>query len=871
MIQKNKAASEVRDDVWIPTMCSLCYANCPIRVHKVNGVVVSIEGEPRSPATKGGICAKGKSGIQVLYDPNRLNYPVKRTNPEKGIGVDPKWQRISWDEALDTIAEKLRECYKTNPKQFFGQLTPVAGAGSHIVTNFAHAFGGSQQSGGGGTYCGNTTHLLCGVIHGAWSFTADFEHCNYALYFGGSKGHAAGHSALEMMRKAAEAKARGMKMVAFDPIALFAGGKATEWIPIIPGTDGAVALAMINVILNEIGIFDVEHIKTRSNGPFLIGPDKHYVRDKDSGKPLVWDAQEGKAKPFDDPNIKDYVIEGKYQVNGVECQPAFQLLKEHVKKYTPEMASEITTIPPQTIRRIATEFAQAASIGSTITIQGKTLPFRPVAAILFRGTNGHKNSFNTIGAIYLLNEIMGANDVPGGAIGWPTRSEGFPETGHPKWAPSADEEGFLISGWWWGPSHRPTRKGEPSLPCTTPQLSELFPWVTTPPFPYAADREEWWQRTGVSTKTKVLMNWGANQMMSHPNPDSVASHLKAIPFVFSFRLYLDEFSDFCDIVLPDTCYLEWLYPLCLYPGFNGPTGMTDWYYGIQQPVVEPMFERRSAIEVVLELCRRVDPKLLESMYTVENRELHIRAPYLLEPDASKEYSWEEISERVLKSHFGEERGLSWFKEHGGIGWQKRVEEAFFRYFEKNLRIPIYYEWVLSWGEKVRRVAEPAGIELDWRHYTPLPEYFPCPPHEVKDPDYDLYAITARDILHQGSSSLEIPWLDEASEMNPYTHTIQIHEEVGKRKGLKDGDVIWVESSQGSDRKTKAVVKLMPGIHPQVIGMSACAGHWSPNLPIARGKGPHFNDLVVSKRENYDPVSFSLEVCAKVKVYKEKRS
>ena len=81
----------VQEDVWITSVCCNCFSFCPIKAHRVNGVVTKIEGNPDDPLTKGRICARGLSGINILYDPNRLNYPVKRTNPEKGIGVDPKW------------------------------------------------------------------------------------------------------------------------------------------------------------------------------------------------------------------------------------------------------------------------------------------------------------------------------------------------------------------------------------------------------------------------------------------------------------------------------------------------------------------------------------------------------------------------------------------------------------------------------------------------------------------------------------------------------------------------------------------------------------------------------------------------------------
>jgi len=74
------------EDVWIKTTCSICFSMCAIRVHRVNGVVVQIKGNADSPTSRGGICAKGASGMMLLYDPNRVNVPLKRTNPEKGIG-----------------------------------------------------------------------------------------------------------------------------------------------------------------------------------------------------------------------------------------------------------------------------------------------------------------------------------------------------------------------------------------------------------------------------------------------------------------------------------------------------------------------------------------------------------------------------------------------------------------------------------------------------------------------------------------------------------------------------------------------------------------------------------------------------------------
>ena len=107
----------VKEDVWIKSTCNICFSNCAIRVHRVDGVVVKIEGNPDCPTSRGGICPRGASGIMLLYDPNRVNVPLKRTNPEKGIGVDPKWVEISWDEALDTITEKLKKIKADDPRK----------------------------------------------------------------------------------------------------------------------------------------------------------------------------------------------------------------------------------------------------------------------------------------------------------------------------------------------------------------------------------------------------------------------------------------------------------------------------------------------------------------------------------------------------------------------------------------------------------------------------------------------------------------------------------------------------------------------------------------------------------------------------------
>ena len=232
------------DDAWIPSSCAFCYGSCSIKVHRVDGVLVKIEGNPESSVGKGRLCAKGAAGLMIHYDPNRLTKPLRRTNPNKGIGVDPGWKEISWDEAITEIVSHLKRIRQDDPRKLVIQRTTTVTANKNPLQAFSFGFGTPNQSvSGGGLHCGNGAHLISGIMHASWGVVPDFEYCNYAVYFGASKGHSAGHCATSNMGLAADARARGMKLVVFDPMCNFASAKASEWVPLRVGTDAAAALA----------------------------------------------------------------------------------------------------------------------------------------------------------------------------------------------------------------------------------------------------------------------------------------------------------------------------------------------------------------------------------------------------------------------------------------------------------------------------------------------------------------------------------------------------------------------------------------------------------------------------------------------------
>ncbi|MAF49700.1 MAG: molybdopterin-dependent oxidoreductase [Rhodospirillales bacterium] len=846
------------DDTWVATSCALCYGSCSIRAHRKNGVVVKIEGNPDSAVGKGRLCGKGISGIMSHYDPGRVQVPLRRTNPEKGVGVDPGWQEISWDEALDEVCGHLKRVHEDDPRKLVFQRTTTIQSSFYPVRAFLAAFGTNNSSaGGGGLHCGNGAHLISGIMHASWSVVPDFERCDYAIYFGASKGHGAGHASCSNMKLAADARVRGMRLVVVDPMCNFAAAKAGEWVPIRVGTDAALALSMCNILVNELGTIDVPYLQAKTNAPYLIGPDKKYVRDSQTGKPLVWDQAAGAAVPFDSADPADLALEGEFEANGVTCRPGFALLKEHLKTYTAERGAEITSIPAADIRRIAEEFAAAAKIGSVTVIDGVSVPYRPAAAIAFRGSQGHKNSTYNMYSIDLLNQLVGSADVAGGCLGFNPTCHGHPDSGRPWYQPNPDPDGMMITGHWMGP-HFPFPLGDPQHPKRL-GLQDLFPMSMISAIVNSSDQDKWWDAFEFPYRPEVLINYGTNLLMSIGNSADVIESLKKFKFMVSFDVVLNETSAFADIVLPDCGNLQQYDSRSNFPFiFSHPGGMGDWSWPIRQPVVAPVREERLLSDVLLEIADRIG--IRADMNAAFNAVLDLKAPNSL--DYERRYDFTEVCDADLKDKFGDEHDLEWFKENGVISWPKKPEEVYWRAFV-DVRVPVYLEWMTDVFEQANAIAAPRGMEIPAEHYSPLPDWLPCPSHECDSAEHDLYAFYYRDTLHTNSYTMENPWLDEAARLDPFSYTIAVNEDTGREKGLKSGDAVRLETDTGLGVDGR--LRLTQAIHPEGVGIAALAGHWADTLPVAKGKGVFFNDLLALDWEHSSPSNLNLDLCAKVKI------
>ena len=861
---KTHQKQTVKDDAWIPTACLMCYNNCSIKVHRVNGVAVKIEGNPDSPQNMGKLCAKGNAGIMTLYSPYRVITPLKRTNPEKGIGVDPKWVEISWEEALDVITEKLKKVREEDPRKLCIQSFDRAFLNDfrlHVAYGSAFGTPNAFMAGAAAYFCGSNLHPASYMATAAFHSDPDLHYCNYLITIGSQHGFLVGEDAVGNATRMADRRMEGMKVVVVDPICTNAASKANEWLPIRPGTDGALALAMVNVLLNEVDIYDVDFIKKRTNGPYLIGPDNRYVRDSKTRKPLVWDLIDKKAKIYDDPEINDVALEGSYEVNGSKASPSFQLLKEHVKKYGCKEVAKITTIPAETIRRIAEEFGKAAMIGGTIVINGRTLPYRPACVYWRKGANQHKHSMLTGWAIQLLNIIVGAINVPGGMVGVSARL--LPgKVNNWSFGPKADEDGMVI------PEHfrvtpLPYPAREVKQPDSQVMLLELFP--------VAISSGPMWDLVVANPKKfklpyepEVLIHSWTNMIADTVDPVEAAETFKKF-FQISFAFEIDETVEFADIVLPDTHYLETLNPaleqiLVAAEAESEGKGLGKWCFQLRQPVVEPPPGVRSSLEVMLEVADRVG--FLKDLYHMINILNRLQEPHAL--DLNKKYTWSEIVDIWAKSWFGPQHDLTWFKEHGFISFPKEVEETYATSLDSS-RVPVYLEHYIKAGEDVKKITEEMGLnEWDVSDYQPLPDWKPCPAYEEKSTDYDLYPVNYRSVYHSMTQTMNNIWLNELSDYDPHAYYILVNGAVARKKGLKDGDIIRLQTKLG--KSTKGVVKITDRVHPEVLGISGSfGGHWAKGLPTARGKGVHYNSLIAHGLERMDMISSAIDCCVKVKI------
>ena len=550
----------------IPGFCALCRSRCGCISVVENGRLVAVEPDPTHP-TGAALCAKGRAAPELVHSPDRLLYPMKRTQP-KG-DPDPGWQRITWDEALDTTAAALNRLRQSGGAEFvaFSVTTPSATAISDAILwieRLINAFNSPN-------WC-YATELCNWHKDHARKFTfgvgvpsPDFENTQCVLLWG----HNPSATWLTHARGALAAKQRGARLIVVDPRPAGLANKADLWLRVRPGTDGALALAVANVMIAE-GWYDEAFMRDWSNGPLLLHPvtgrfltgadlsrtasPRHFVAwDQSRSQPVLYDPATGAYET----HSRDLALRGTFDTGSLTGATAFEAYSQLCNQYTPERAAAICWVDPDDIRAMARMLWDS----------------RPVAYYGWTGVGQHTNATQTDRAIALVCALTGSFDASGGNVIFDQ-------------VPVNDVRGTELMP----PEQRQKALGYTQRPLGPPRDG----WVTGRDLYDAI-------LTGSPYPIRGLVGFGANLVVSHADGHRARKALAALDFFVHVDLFMTPTASFADIILPAASAWE---REGLRVGFEVNQDAQS-LVQLRTPAIDPLGESRSDTWIVFELAKRL--------------------------------------------------------------------------------------------------------------------------------------------------------------------------------------------------------------------------------------------------------------------------
>lgn len=352
---------------WIPTTCQGCTTWCAVEIFVQNGRATKVRGNQRSLSNNGFVCPKGHLLPLEIYDPDRVKVPMKRTNPKKGPDEKPNFVPISWDEALDIIADKLIELRQNNePHKFMLLRGRYSTLHTDILYSLFPKIIGTPNNISHSSICAEAEKFGPYYTEGFWGYRDyDLLNTKYVVLWG-TDPLSSNRQIPNIINKIAHITDNAT-LVTIDPRYTSSASKSNEWLPVKPGEDGALASAIAHVILTE-GLWNKEFV-----GDFKNGQNQFIV-----GQTVNEDA-----------------------FNEIHTNGLVKWWNLELKDKTPEWAEKITLIPKEQIIRIAKGMGQAAP--------HVCVWLGPGAVMTTRGAY-------TSMAIHALNGLLGSVDNIGGTI-----------------------------------------------------------------------------------------------------------------------------------------------------------------------------------------------------------------------------------------------------------------------------------------------------------------------------------------------------------------------------------------------------------------------------------------------------------------------
>lgn len=786
---------------WVPTTCWIGKQDCGILARRIGGRVVKLEGDPNHPRNMGTLCPKGVSQIAAVYDPNRVKTPLIRESGSPK-GQQGEFRQATWDEALTLVAQKMNEVTARDPRLLLWQKGRSK-AGNFYDTAFVKASGATKLH--HGAYCSDAGYRACeytiglhGVLH------PDFRDTRYLLAWGWNVTNAGGNKTcwLTWNQQLLEAKRKGMKVVTIDPRIRAAGPFADDWLPIRPGTDMALALALCNQLIRQ-GTIDQDYLKTYTNSTFLVQEDGTFLRV--DGKEQVWDWRTLSPRAPDFPLV-DPALDGAFTVDGATVKTAFQVFKDHVAQYTPEWAADTCGLSVDSILRVASDIAENADIGGTTMVDGVSIPHRPVAIMAYHMSQ-QELGFQTIRAMNMVMMLIGAFGAVGGQMidySWKIHKnfDGLDDI------EITDEPNVYLNK----SKFYPINSNNSSIVAQVMQ-----------------DPEEY----GVDYTPEVAIIHMANPLVSFASQADIKAAYDKLKFVAVIDPWLSQTADYyADVILPAATMEK----------YEGPLSATDQYTDavtLRVPPMAPLFESRGDIDIYLDLCEKAGILTGEGGYIDQvNKALGLTGQYAVSLNSKP--AVRDIFDRWAKSQ-GIAEGVAYFENtgvmvKGPLAATKRYGYATSPPFG-GVRHRLYGESLMGYAQAM--AAKGVG-ETYTQDYTALPTWRP-PTMESSPSEYNLHLITYKLIEFKQSRGSQIPLLAELAPRQ----RLDINPKTARQAGVDDGDEVQVESHNavtGETRRVTVRANFTEAIRPDTVGMPHHYGEIARH-PWTKDQGPTANTLM----------------------------
>ena len=560
----------------VHTYCALCIARCGAIATIENGRFTRLDPDPAHP-TGQALCAKGRAAPELVYSKERLIRPLRRTRP-KGDS-DPGWVPISWDEALDETADAMRRvAAQYGPASVAVTIsspsTTAIGNSNGFIRRLMNAFGTPNSSltldiCGWGRACATSYTFGVGSVAtgAAGCAMPDIENTGCLILWG----YNPSNTRLTHATATIEALKRGMKLIVVDPRNAGLANKADLWLRPRPGTDGALALGVAQVMIAR-GWYDRRFIRDWSNGPHLVRADTgRLLTGHDLGgeapRLVAWDEAARRAVLYDpaagryEADTANLALDGEYRIattsGEVVCHPAFELYARLCQRYSADEVERLCWVPAAEVEEAARLIWQS----------------RPTSYYAWSGHEQHANVTATARAMSLLYALTGCFDQRGGNVIFP--------------APAAAG----IAG-----DTLPAAKSMPPIIGLSQRPLGPVRWkhVTTRDL-YRAIRD------GKPYPVRAMLGFGANILLAHADGGAGREALKQLDFYAHCDLFMSPTAELADIVLPVASAFE---REGLKLGFEISPQAQSWVQ-LRPAVVPPPGEARPDTEIIFDLAGRL--------------------------------------------------------------------------------------------------------------------------------------------------------------------------------------------------------------------------------------------------------------------------